>query len=128
MTRKQLNVRISDETRKQLKWLHEDYGESEGELVSRAIALMYNLALHRYLKPDPVTHRLIEQAYIDEAETEDAQRVYIDYRYPIGEVKVAIKNTLDAFYAHTTAIYGRAVFERARLSDLYESALATDKS
>lgn len=66
MTRKQLNVRASSEMRSNLAWLKEHYGENEGEVISRALALLYHLALRRISDPDPVEKRLIEQINLTE--------------------------------------------------------------
>lgn len=61
MSRKQLNIRISLETRRVLDWLKLDFEENEGAVVARALDRMYQEAMRRFDNPDPVTMQLIEE-------------------------------------------------------------------
>lgn len=74
MPRKQLNIRISDDTRRKLQWLRVDDGESEGEIIAKAIDQLYERRMVRYEHPDPITQDFIDEAQADEGEREDYEK------------------------------------------------------
>lgn len=76
MPKKQLNVRISTETRRNLDWLKIHFEESEGEVISRIVDRAFQEAVARYREPDPITEQIRYDAELDAAHAQEDQEYF----------------------------------------------------